>query len=175
MDLAIIFALALSVAMLVAATSVVFFHDQKFSDIEQRVDYSFSTELLTRVFLYYRGFGVLMLLFFALFTLSLYALQIDSGLILFEEGRASIIGIAAFAFDLVARGAFFDWMEHFQWSLSPLSMNREYFWFVMYAFVFRMFYALTLLRILISFVWIYRKVKRARAAYEGDWRAGGGG
>ncbi len=172
MEWPITFAIALTAGMIVSAIGVLFFHDQAYDDIEQRVDYSFSAQVLQRVFFYYRSFGVLMLFFFLTFSVSLYALQSVSGIILFEEGRASLLGIMLFAFDLVARGAFFDWMEHFRLSLSPLSMNREYFWFVMYAFVFRMFYALTLLRILISFVWIYRKVKRARREYaEESWHA----
>ena len=36
--------------------------------------------------------------------------------------------------------------------------------FVGYAFIFRMFFGLTLLRILISFIWIYGKIHRAREA-----------
>ncbi|MEL6215597.1 MAG: hypothetical protein AAFQ99_07975, partial [Pseudomonadota bacterium] len=156
------FAFANTVAMVLAAFSIVFFHDRKYADIEQLIDYSFSSAVIRRVLLYYRGFISMMLLFFLLFSLSCYALQSLDGVVLFEEGRGSLLGIMAFAFDLVARGAFFDWMEHFQWSLTPLAMNREHTWFVLYAFVFRMFYALTLLRILLSFVLLWRKISHVR-------------
>ena len=155
-------ALANTVAMVVAAISIVFFHDRKYADIEALIAYSFSSSVMRRVLLYYRGFVSMMLLFFLTFSISVYALQWLDGLRLFEEGRGSLLGIMCFAFDLVARGAFFDWMEHFQWSLTPLSMNREHTWFVLYAFVFRMFYALTLLRILLSFALIWRKISAAR-------------
>jgi len=149
-------------AMIVAGISVVFFHERKFAEIEQLVDYSFSSHVPNRVVLYFRGFGVLMAIFFLLFTLALFTLQHSAGMKLFEEGRATVFGMMLFAFDLVARGAFFDWMEHFNWRLTPLHMNREAHWFVLYAFVFRMFYALTLLRMLISFAWIYRKLRLAK-------------
>lgn len=163
-------ALGNTIAMILAAISIVFLHDRKYADIEQLVSYSFSTDVIHRVLLYYRGFISMMLLFFITFSLSVYALQSLDGLQLFEEGRGSLLGVMAFGFDLVARGAFFDWMEHFQWSLTPLSMNREHTWFVLYAFVFRMFYALTLLRLLLSFVLIWRKIRTARRemAYD-DW------
>ncbi|MBI1385399.1 MAG: hypothetical protein GC150_10850 [Rhizobiales bacterium] len=166
MTFAVWFALANSAGMIVAAVSVIFFHDRKYGDIEQLIDYSFSANVLKRVLLYYRGFGVLMLFFFLVFSISVYMLQAVDGRVLFAEGRASLFGIMLFAFDLVARGAFFDWMEHFEFSLSPLSMNRSSTWFVLYAFVFRMFYALTLLRILISFAWIWRKIAVAKREHE---------
>ena len=156
------FAIAVSAAMTFTAISVVFFHDRKYGDIEQLVDYSFSAGVLKRIALYFRGFGVVMAFFFLLFSMSVYLLQRVDDLILFEEGQVSLLSIMLFAFDLVARGAFFDWMEHFQLRLTPLDMNREHFWFVIYTFVFRMFYALTLLRVLISFAWLYRKVQIAR-------------
>ena len=56
-------------------------------------------------------------------------------------------------------------MEHFDLGVSPISMNRKLFWFVIYAFVFRMFYAVTLIKIVISFVWIYGKIRMARQMF----------
>ena len=44
--------------------------------------------------------------------------------------------------------------------------NRKLFWFVTYCFVFRMFYALTLIRIVISFAWIWTKIRAARQSYK---------
>jgi len=149
-------------AMIFAAVSVVFFHDRKSTDIAQLIDYSFSTQVLKCVILYYRGFVMLMLLFFITFSVSLFALQRGAGVVLFAEGSATLLGMMLFAFDLMARGALFDWMEHFDWRLTPLHMNRELFWFVLYAFVFRMFYAVTLLRIVFSFAWLYRKISLAK-------------
>lgn len=69
-----------------------------------------------------------------------------------------------FALDLVLRGGFFDFMQHFDLRISHVWMNKKAWGFVWYAFVFRMFYGLTLLRILISFIWIYGKIRRARDA-----------
>ena len=156
------FAIVNAFAMIAGAISVVFFHDRKSSDIGQLIDYSFSTHVLKRVILYYRGFVLLMLLFFITFSISLFALQKSAGVTLFAEGKASLLGMILFSFDLMARGAFFDWMEHFDWRLTPLHMNRGQLWFVIYAFVFRMFFAVTLLRILFSFAWLYRKIKQAK-------------
>jgi len=156
------FAIINAFAMVAGAISVVFFHDRKSSDIGQLIDYSFSTYVLKRVILYYRGFAVLVLLFFLTFSISLYALQTGANVTLFAEGKASLLGMFLFSFDLMARGAFFDWMEHFDWRLTPLHMNRERLWFVIYAFVFRMFFAVTLIRIVFSFAWLYRKIKLAK-------------
>ncbi|MEZ5774577.1 MAG: hypothetical protein R3D33_07710 [Hyphomicrobiaceae bacterium] len=156
------FAIANTVAMVIASVFVFFFHERKHEDIESWIDFSFSLDMLKRVVGYYRTMAALMGLVFVVFVISMFALQKGAGLTLFAEGEASMLGMAFFALDLVLRGAFFDWMEHFDWSISPLTMNRELFWFVIYAFVFRMFFALTLLKILISFAWIWRKIQLAK-------------
>ncbi len=155
------FAIANSLAMIIASVFVLFVHDRKHEDIEQSVDFSFSAETLRRVLGYYRTMAVLMALFFVVFVASLIALQRFADLTLFAEGKAFYLSMVFFTLDLVLRGAFFDWMEHFNISVSPLSMNRELSSFVWYAFVFRMFFALTLLKILVSFAWIWGKVRRA--------------
>ena len=156
------FALLNSLAMIAAGVFVLFFHDRRHQDIESWVDFSFSAGTLRRVLGYYRTMAALMGVFFVLFVVSLILLQRVAGLTLFAEGKAFYVSIFFFALDLVARGAFFDWMEHFEISITPVSMNRDLFWLVVYAFIFRMFFALTLLKILISFAWIWGKVRRAR-------------
>ena len=75
---------------------------------------------------------------------------------------AGPIAVSFFALDLVARGAFFDVMEHFDLAVTHLHMNRAARGFVWYCFAFRMYYGLTLLRIAVSFVWIWTKISAAR-------------
>ena len=72
--------------------------------------------------------------------------------------RASPIAVSLFTLDLVLRGGFFDFMQHFDMSLSHIYMNRQVRGFVWYAFIFRMFYGLTMFKILLSFLWIYGKI-----------------
>lgn len=168
-------ALGNAAAMIGSAVFVFFFHDRRHEDIEQWVDFAFSAHMLGRMLVYYRAIGVLMGVFFVLFVLNLVQLQDVSGVRLFAEGQGSLLAITMFAFDLVLRGALFDWMEHFDWSVSPLSMNRETFWLVIYAFVFRMFYALTLLKILVSFAWIRGKIRLTHGTAGGQASDSGAG
>jgi len=109
-----------------------------------------------------------MLVFYVLFTISCLLLQAEGHLI-FSDGKEPIhagpIAASLFTIDLVLRGGFFDIMEHFDLGVSPIAMNRKLFWFVIYAFVFRMFYAVTLIKILLSFVWIYGKIRMARQTF----------
>jgi hypothetical protein len=56
-------------------------------------------------------------------------------------------------------------MEHFNLGISTVFMNRKSLWFVWYCFIFRMFYALALIKILLSFVWIYGKIRMARQSF----------
>lgn len=149
--------------MLIASTIyVVFFHDRRLADMEQWVEYSYSHTVLRRTILYYRVIAITMLVYFILFSISLLTLEYVGGYQIYEKGQAGLFGTLVFALDMVLRGAFFDFMEHFDLSISHVKMNRELFWFVLYAFVFRMFYALTLLRIIISSAWIFGKISRAR-------------
>jgi hypothetical protein len=46
-------------------------------------------------------------------------------------------------------------------------MNTASPWFVIYAFVFRMYYSLSLIKILLSFAWIYGKIRKARQSLPG--------
>ena len=47
-----------------------------------------------------------------------------------------------YQFDLMLRGALFDFMEHTQRSLSPITINQNSTAFVYYTLVFRMFVAI---------------------------------
>ena len=155
-------AIILAMAFIASTIYVVFFHDRRLADMEQWVEYSYSHTVLRRAILYYRVIAITMLVYFVLFSISLMTLQYSGGYQIYREGNAGLFGTLIFALDMVFRGAFFDFMEHFDLSLSYVKMNRELFWFVLYAFVFRMFYALTLLRIIISSAWIFGKISRAR-------------
>ncbi len=163
------FALFLTLAMIVVAVLTWFYHDTKHRDLESWIQYGFSVDTLRHAILYYRSMGISMLIFYVLFTMSLLFLQ-SEGHQLFEyrDGEpvsAGPLGAAMFSLDLVLRGGFFDVMEHFDLSSSPIVMDRDKGWFVVYCFVFRIYYALTLMRILVSFVWIWARIRTARRDY----------
>jgi len=165
MSFSVLLALGLAATMIATSVFIIFYHDTKHEEIEQRVDYSFSGETFRRALGYYRFMAVSMLVFYVLFTCSCLVLQAD-GYKLFSstlDGKTPVfagpIATSLFALDLVLRGGFFDIMEHFELGVSPVLMNRQQFWFVWYAFVFRMFFGLTLIKMFISFVWIYGKVR----------------
>lgn len=146
-----------------AAGAFVFFYHYKISeDIEQQVDYSFSHSVMRTFVLYYRSLAIPMIVFFFLFVASLWFIQRSIQSPLFEGGAATLPAILTFSFDLVLRGAFFDFMEHFDLWVTQHRMNKELFWFVVYAFTFRMFYAVTLLRLLMSFAWLWGKIRLTR-------------
>jgi hypothetical protein len=161
----VVFATAIAVLMIAASVFILFYHDRKHDELDQWVDFAFSREKWRNALLYYRFMAVSMLVFYVLFTISCLLLQAE-GYQLFSNGREPVragpIGTSLFAIDLVLRGGFFDIMEHFDLGVTTVLMNRKSLWFVWYAFVFRMFYALTLIKILISFVWIYGKIRMAR-------------
>ena len=100
-----------------------------------------------------------------LFTVSAVWLQAD-GFAIFADGAvpvtASPIAVSLYTLDLVLRGGFFDFMQHFDMTLSHIQMNRSARGFVWYAFIFRMFYGLTMFKILFSFLWIYGKIRLNR-------------
>lgn len=165
--LPIMIALFIALTMIATTVFIIFYHDRKHEELDQWVDFAFSREGLRRTFGYYRFIALSMLVFYLLFTISLLILQADGYLIFADAGQAVKVGpisTALFALDLVLRGGFFDFMQHFDLSVSHYGMNRTMRYFVWYAFVFRMFYALTMFKILFSFVWIYGKVRRARQA-----------
>lgn len=139
-----------------------FFHYKKAEDLERWVDYSFSHNVLQTILVYYRSLAIPMIVFFFLFVASVWFIQQGTEAPLFAETRATLPAILTFAFDLVMRGAFFDFMEHFDLWLTPHRMNYDLFWFVLYAFTFRMFYSLTLLRLVLSFAWIWGKIRLTR-------------
>lgn len=169
---AVLVAIAVAVLMITASVFILFYHHRKHEQLDQWVDFSFSRETLRNALMYYRFMVVSMLVFYVLFTISCLLLQAE-GHQIFSDGTAPVhagpIGASLFSIDLMLRGAFFDIMEHFELGVSPVVMNRKSFWFVLYAFIFRMFYAMALIRILISFVWIYGKIRMARQVF----RSGG--
>lgn len=158
---------ALAIASLIAVTSVViiFYHDRKHDELDQWIEFSFSGTTLRQALAYYRFMAVSMLVFYVLFTCSCVFLQYQGHVIFKYQGEPTLVGpitTSLFALDLVLRGGFFDVMEHFNLRLSPVLMNTQKPWFVIYAFVFRMYYALSLIKILLSFAWIYGKIRKAR-------------
>jgi hypothetical protein len=171
LSLSIIFALAFSVAMTVVGVTLLFTHDRKHDELDQWVDFSFSRDTLRQALNYYRLLGYAMGAAYVLFVLSCIHLQWD-GYQIFAENNlpgakpvwANPFTVMLFALDLVLRGGFFDFMQHFDWGISHVWMNRKAYGFVWYAFVFRMFFGLTLLRIIISFIWIYGKIRRMKEA-----------
>jgi hypothetical protein len=163
-----IMALVLAAAMLVNAVTTWFFHDRKHQDLDRWVDYGFSRDTLRHALIYYRFMGISMLVFLVLFVVSCLLLQADGHNLFMDERRGGnlvsggLIAVTFFALDLVLRGAFFDVMEHFELAVTHLHMNRASRGFVWYCFAFRMYYGLVLLRILVSFVWIWTKIAAAR-------------
>lgn len=167
LSFSILFALAIAVAMIAVATYILFAHDRNHEQFENWVDFSFTAESLRRALGYYRFMAVSMLFTYVFFTSSAVWLQ-AAGYPIFAEGRvpvyASPIAVSLFSMDLMLRGGFFDFMQHFDMTLSHIQMNRQTRWFIWYAFVFRMFYGLTMFKILFSFLWIYGKIRLNREA-----------
>jgi hypothetical protein len=164
-SVSVLLALGLTAALLMASGFILFFHQERHETIDQTVDFSFSGESLRRALLYYRFMGVSMIVFYVLFTISLLLLQAEGHVLFVDEQKLPIhpagpISTSFFTIDLMLRGALFDFMQHFDMRATHLFMNRQQPWFVWYAFVFRMFYGLTLIRILFSFAWVWTKSRR---------------
>jgi hypothetical protein len=164
MTFAVLLAVGLAVTMIATTVFIIFYHDRKHDELDQWVDFAFSRDRLGHALRYYRFMAVSMLVFYVLFTISCLLLQAE-GHQIFAHGKETVfsgpIGTSLFALDLVLRGAFFDIMEHFDLGVAPIGMNRRAFWFIWYAFIFRMYYGVTLIKILVSFVWIYGKIRVA--------------
>ncbi len=162
----ILLAIALTVAMTVMSVYIVFTHQERQEEIDSWVDYSFSGETLRRAFFYYRWIGVSMIVFYVLFTISCLLLQAEGYLIFAEINKAPVvagpIATSFFTIDLMLRGGLFDFMQHFDMRATHLYLNRQNPWFVWYSFVFRMFYGLTLIRLLFSLAWVLAKVRLMR-------------
>jgi len=158
-------AVVISAMMIGTVIFILFYHDSKHEELDRWVDFSFSGNTLRQALGYYRFMAVSMLFFYVLFTCSCLYLQYD-GFKVFSDGKQPVFGgpisVALFSLDLVLRGGFFDVMEHFDLRLTTLFINKQYMWFWIYSFIFRIFYALTLIKILISFAWIYGKIRIAR-------------
>jgi hypothetical protein len=150
-----------AVWMIGIATWVFMTHARRHVEFEELIDYG-SGATLRQVFLYYRSMIFWLGWFFLLFALSVVLLEAAGYVDLFAEGYVGPLGVLTFAFDLALRGAFFDVMEHFKLAVTAVEMNRNNWWFVVYCFVFRMFYSLALFRILMSFAWIYGKIRMVR-------------
>ncbi len=167
MQFSIVAAMVLAIVMIGTVIFIIFYHDGKHEELDRWVDFSFSGNSLRQAFSYYRFMAVSMLLFYVLFTFSCLLLQWD-GYTIFSDGTEPIqggpLGIALFSLDLVFRGGFFDLMEHFDLRIGSLYINKGSMWFWIYSFIFRLFYGLTLIKILISFVWIYGKIRLAAQA-----------
>jgi hypothetical protein len=169
MTVPVLLALGLAVAMVGATVFIIFYHDRKHDELDRWVDFAFSGERLRHALMYYRFMAVSMLVFYVLFTISCLLLQADGHAIFAHGGEpvfAGPIGTSLFALDLVLRGAFFDIMEHFDLGVTATGMNRKAFWFIWYAFIFRMYYGVTLIKILVSFVWIYGKSRMAHQKHQ---------
>lgn len=166
-------AIALSAAMITVSVFTWFYHDSKHRDLDSWVDFGFSRDTLRHALFYYRFMGLSAIVFYALFTVSCLMLQSDSIKIFSDAEGPTFAGpfsTAVFALDLVLRGAFFDFMQHFDLRVTHLSMNRKVFWFVWYAFAFRMYYGLTLIRLIVSFAWIWTKIRLVKQKHMGDGR-----
>jgi hypothetical protein len=165
----VLLAVGLAVTMVAATVFIIFYHDRKHDELDQWVDFAFSRERLGHALRYYRFMAVSMLVFYVWFTISCLLLQ-AGGHQVFAQGiepvSAGPIGTSLFALDLVLRGGFFDIMEHFDLGATPVAMNRGTPWFVWYAFIFRMYYGVALIKILVSFVWIYGKIRMAHQKYK---------
>ncbi len=173
MSYSILLALGISAAMIANVVFIIFYHDRKHQEIDRWVDYSFTGSTWRSALGYYRFMALSMLVFYVLFTVSCLLLQSDGYTIFADADRrmeqhpviAGPIGTSLFTLDLVLRGGFFDIMEHFSLGITPVYMYRKQFWFVWYAFVFRMFFGMTMIKMLVSFVWIYGKARLAVQAH----------
>lgn len=167
MSYPVIMAIAASVLMVANNVFILFYHDRKHQELDRWVDFSFSGLTWRQALDYYRFMALSMLVFYVVFTINLLLLQAE-GYMIFSDGHEPVfagpIGTSLFSLDLVLRGGLFDIMEHWQLSITPVRMNRKLFWFVWYAFVFRMFFGLTLIKMFFSFVWIYSKARMAMQA-----------
>ena len=161
-------AIAISAMMIATVVFIIFYHDSKHDEIDRWVDFSFSGNSLRQAFGYYRFMAVSMLFFYILFTCSCLYLQHDGFMIFATQAHeptfAGPIATSLFALDLVCRGGFFDIMEHFDLRIASVYINKGAMWFWIYSFIFRILYGLTLIKMVISFAWIYRKIRIAKRA-----------
>jgi hypothetical protein len=161
LSLSVLFSIATAIAMVTGLTYILFQHDRNHEKLEAWVDFAFNAESLRRALDYYRFMAVSMLFTYVAFTLSVVWLQASGHPMFAEAGHpvnASPIAVTLFTLDLVLRGGFFDFMQHFDMSLSHVGMNRTNRLFVWYCFLFRMFFGLTMFKILFSFLWIFAKI-----------------
>ena len=162
-------AIVISLMMVGTVVFIIFYHDSKHEQIDRWVDFSFSGNTLRDALGYYRFMAVSMLFFYILFTCSCLYLQYDGYMIFANKAKEAVYGgpiaTSMFALDLVCRGGFFDIMEHFDLRITSLYINKGSMWFWIYSFIFRIFYGLTLIKMVISFAWIYGKIRIARRAH----------
>ena len=60
----------------------------------------------------------------------------------FNQASVSPVSLILYELDLMLRGALFDFMEHTQRSISPITINQNATAFVYYTLMFRMFVAM---------------------------------
>lgn len=175
MTISVTMALFLTTAMITVAFLTWFYHDTKHRDLDSWIEFGFSRDTLRHALLYYRSMFISMVIFYVLFVVSCLALQADGfSLYATADGKpisAGPVGAAFFGLDLVLRGGLFDVMEHFNLRATSIYMDRSNRWFVLYCFVFRIYYGLTLIRIALSFVWIWAKIRQARRGLGGPLTA----
>jgi len=168
LQFSVVCALVISILMIATIIFIIFYHDSKHEELDSWVNFSFNVSSLRQTFSYYRFMAVSMLLFYVLFTVNCIFLQLDNYMIFADTEKnpvyANPISVAFFSLDLVLRGGFFDLMEHFDLKITSLFINKNVTWFWIYSFVFRLFYGLTLIKIVTSFVWIYSKIRLAKQA-----------
>ncbi|MGI9522895.1 MAG: hypothetical protein ACR2PG_14750 [Hyphomicrobiaceae bacterium] len=168
LQVSIVLALIIAALMVAALIFILFYHDTKHDEIDRWIDFSFTGSSLRQALAYYHFMAISILFFYVAFTCSCLLLQAD-GFPIFSNGDETVwggpISVALFCLDLVLRGGFFDVMEHFELRVGTLTINTNLVWFWIYTFVFRLFYGLTLIKILISFAWIYGKMRLARQAH----------
>lgn len=165
----ILVAIVIGAMMIGTVVFIIFYHDSKHDEIDRWVDFSFSGNSLRQAFGYYRFMAFSMLFFYILFTCSCLYLQYEGFKIFANDAREPVFGgpiaTSLFALDLVCRGGFFDVMEHFDLRIASLYINKESMWFWIYSFIFRIYYGLTLIKMVISFAWIYGKIRIAKRAH----------
>jgi len=165
----VVVAIVISAMMIGTVIFIIFYHDSKHEQIDRWVDFSFSGNTLRDALGYYRFMAVSMLFFYILFTCSCLYLQSEGFMIFADMAMEPVeggpIATSMFALDLVFRGGFFDIMEHFDLRITSLYINKGSMWFWIYSFVFRIFYGLTLIKMVISFAWIYGKIRLAKRAH----------
>jgi hypothetical protein len=84
----------------------------------------------------------------------------------FISGRISDDLVVSFTIDLVARGLLFDIVEHFDLSFTRARMNYSNWSYVIFAFVFRLYVSLLILKTIVDNFSVYLNLRRGRLEFE---------